>query len=48
MEIKRNHFIQTNADLMKIYKEENERYQAFKECLKFKHADNRDFKHALD
>jgi hypothetical protein len=48
MEVKRNNFMQTSADLIRIHKEENERYQAFKECLKFKHADNKDFKHAVD
>jgi hypothetical protein len=40
--------MQTNQDLFKKYKEENDRYNVFKDGLKLRHSDNRDFRSAID
>lgn len=48
MEVQKEKYIRENADIMKIYKEENDRYNSFKEALQLKTYDNKDFKRAIE
>lgn len=48
MEVQKEKYVRSNADIMAAYKEENDRYNSFKEGLQLKTYDNKDFKRAVE